>query len=154
MWEKKPSVYPTFKNIFAEKPILPPVAETLEYEDSQQRNINGWIFAFSFQGLAPLNKENTMDLGSCTGWYFFSPSPSCSCGFDQQVRTTRIRVRRDKIYIICSTSVESSPFPKSRNDVLQCHYIWIRQKCPHPTTSGSATLFRWSLYFPFFKYFV
>jgi hypothetical protein len=40
------------------------VAETLKYEsEDSDRHINGWIFAFSFEQLTPLNKENTMDLG-------------------------------------------------------------------------------------------
>ena len=40
------------------------MAETLEYDsEDPERNINGWIFAFSFGELAPLNKENTMHLG-------------------------------------------------------------------------------------------
>lgn len=54
-----------------EKPILPPVAETLQYEsENSERHINGWIFAFSFTELAPLNKENTMDLEQLLTGFF------------------------------------------------------------------------------------
>jgi hypothetical protein len=77
------------------------VAETLKYDsEDSERHINGWIFAFSFEQLTPLNKENTMDLGRplpvqhfVTGSYRLVGISAISSHISEAV--LEIRIRKD-----------------------------------------------------------
>ena len=80
-----------------EKPILPPVAETLEYDsEDPERNINGWIFAFSFGELAPLNKENTMHLGK----FLFLPEGFQKAGANNKKAQLRNTAQPPRIFLL------------------------------------------------------